>query len=65
MSNSRPFPIKSSIYFQRNCINSINITVVNVNINGFIKDENINFLKMFTLTNVMCYEPRCFINVCI
>ena len=27
---SNPFPIKSSMYFQRNCINNIKITIENV-----------------------------------
>ena len=48
--NSKPFPIKSSIYFHRNCINKITITIENVRQNGRIKEEKINFLKMFTLT---------------
>ena len=64
--NSSPFPIKSSIYFQRNCIKRINITTENVNRNGRIKDEKINFLKIFTLN--LCvnhYEPNFFIKSCI
>jgi hypothetical protein len=35
---SRPFPIRSSIYFQRNCIRSIKMTKKNVSMNGPIKD---------------------------
>lgn len=33
-----PFPIKSSIYIQKNCIIKINIDIANVTINGPKKD---------------------------
>lgn len=36
--NSRPLPTKSSMYFQRNCINSTNTTMKNVSMNGPRKD---------------------------
>tara|TARA_B100001250_G_scaffold414335_1_gene452045 strand:- start:1930 stop:2244 length:315 start_codon:yes stop_codon:yes gene_type:complete len=45
--HSNPLPIKSSIYFQRNCINRIIITIENVKKKGRIKEEKINFLNMF------------------
>ena len=43
IDHSKPFPIKSSIYFQRNCINRIRITTKNVKKNGLINEEKINF----------------------
>ena len=45
--HSNPLPIKSSIYFQRNCINRIAITIENVRKKGRINDEKINFLNIF------------------
>ena len=45
--HSNPFPIKSSIYFHRNCIKRIIITIENVKQKGRTKEEKINFLNMF------------------
>tara|TARA_B100001250_G_scaffold352185_1_gene324800 strand:- start:519 stop:764 length:246 start_codon:yes stop_codon:yes gene_type:complete len=45
--HSNPFPIKSSIYFQRNCIKRIMTTIENVKKKGRTKEEKINFLNMF------------------
>ena len=45
--HSNPLPIKSSIYFHRNCIKRITSTTENVKKKGLIKEEKINFLKMF------------------
>tara|TARA_B100000579_G_scaffold367544_1_gene327964 strand:- start:22232 stop:22612 length:381 start_codon:yes stop_codon:yes gene_type:complete len=45
--HSNPFPIKSSIYFQRNCINKMVMTIEKVRKNGRIKAEKINFLNIF------------------
>ena len=44
--NSRPLPIKSSIYFHRNCINKITITIENVKKKGSINDRKINDLHL-------------------
>ena len=49
INHSNPFPIKSSIYFHKNCINKITTIMDNVKKNGRKNDEKINFLKMFTL----------------
>ena len=45
--HSNPLPIKSSIYFQRNCINKMVMTIEKVRKNGRIKAEKINFLNIF------------------
>ena len=45
--NSNPFQIKSSIYFQRNCINKMVMTIEKVRKNGRIKAEKIYFLNIF------------------
>ena len=62
---SRPLPIKSSMYFQRNCINKTSITVKNVINRGFRNDEKINFLNMFKMNTIKNYEPKFFIKVLI
>ena len=49
ISMSKPLPIKSSIYFQRNCINKINITTEKLRKKGRRNDVKINFWNMFTL----------------
>ena len=53
MYHSNPLPIKSSIYFHRNCINKMKITTENVKKNGRINDEKINFLNMFKCNFVL------------
>ena len=43
ISISKPLPIKSSIYFQRNCINKISITTEKLRTKGRRNDVKINF----------------------
>jgi hypothetical protein len=47
--HSNPFPAKSSMYFQRNCINRINSETKNVAITGPKNDFRINLCSRFTL----------------
>ena len=49
---SNPFPIKSSIYFHKNCIKRMTITIDKVKKKGLINDEKINFLKIFTSESI-------------
>ena len=46
---SNPFPIKSSIYFQRNCIKRIKITIEKVYRKGFIKAIRIDLFNFFKI----------------
>ena len=59
---SNPLPIRSSIYFHRNCINRTATTIDRVRRNGRIKDETINCFKILKVVLLKSYEPRCFIN---
>ena len=53
--NSSPFPISSSIYFQRNCIRSINTTKKKVRINGPTNDFITRRCNFFTSPNIYSY----------
>ena len=46
---SSPFPIKSSMYFHKNCISKIKITIEKVLKNGFIKAIVIDLLSFFKI----------------
>ena len=45
---SNPFPTKSSMYFQRNCIKSRKMAIKKVNTNGPMYDLRMNLCKRFT-----------------
>jgi hypothetical protein len=45
--NSKPFPTKSSIYFQRNCIKNMNSEMKNVNITGQINEKKTTLSTFF------------------
>ena len=56
--NSRPFPIRSSIYFQRNCMRSINMTKKKVRINGPMNDFITRRCNFFTSPNIFSYTIK-------
>ena len=52
-----PLPIKSSRYFQKNCITSINIEIASVTTNGPAKDfilNKVNFFKELSFCKFNC-----------
>jgi hypothetical protein len=46
-----PLPIKSSMYFQKNCITNINMEIQKVTRNGPIKDRILKTYKRFNFYN--------------
>lgn len=53
--NSSPFPIRSSMYFHRNCMRSIKTTKKKVRINGPMKDFITRRCNFFTSQNIYSY----------
>lgn len=51
--HSRPFPTRSSIYFQRNCISRIKSTIKNVATKGPIKENTVKEKSFFIRTNFL------------
>jgi hypothetical protein len=47
--HSNPFPARSSMYFQRNCINKMKSEIKKVRTKGPIYDFNINECNRFTI----------------
>ena len=56
---SKPFPIKSSMYFQKNCITSRKIEIQKVIAKGPTKDLTVNVYSFFNAVKTMKKENYC------
>ena len=47
IETSNPFPMRSSMYFQKNCMINMNMEIINVTINGPMNERILNTYKRF------------------